>query len=228
MLTDEMRQILRQAGPAGWVIEPLAKRFLQKAGLSVPKFTWARTLEEAIVYAQEIGWPVAAKVVSPAVVHKSDAGGVSVGLSGPEELAAAWRHFETLAEFDGALIEEMVAGVELIVGARYDLQFGPVVLAGLGGTAVEVYRDVALRMAPLTRDEARSMLLGLQGAELLRGHRGSEGVDLEAVAGLVADFSELIMDLGDRVESIDLNPVMCTAEGCAIADARIMLPESSP
>jgi len=224
MLTEAMRDILRQAAPAGWVVEPLAKRFLKQAGLPVTKFTWARTLEEATVYAQEIGWPVAAKVVSPAVVHKSDVGGVAVGLTGPEELAEAWRRFSALDKFEGALIEGMVAGVELIVGARYDLQFGPVVLAGLGGTAVEVYRDVALRMAPLTPDEARSMLLGLQGAELLQGHRGSPGVDLAALSGMLADFSNLIMALGEDFESIDLNPVMCSAEGCTIADARIMLP----
>ncbi|MBU0517139.1 MAG: acetate--CoA ligase family protein [Proteobacteria bacterium] len=224
MLTEEMRDILRQSRQAGWVIEPLAKRFLEKAGLSVPRFTWARTLEQATEFAARIGWPVAAKVVSPAVVHKSDVGGVAVGLAGPDELAEAWRRFSTLEKFDGALIEEMVAGVELIVGARYDLQFGPVVLAGLGGTAVEVYRDVALRMAPLTPDEARSMLPGLQGAELLMGHRGAEGVDLVALAGLLARFSELVMALGDSIESIDLNPVMCSADGCIIADARIILP----
>lgn len=224
MLTEEMRRVLRQAGPAGWVVEPQAKLFLKNAGLPVPNFTWARTLEEATDSAARIGWPVAAKVVSPAVVHKSDVGGVAVGLAGPDELASAWRRFSSLEKFDGVLVEEMVAGIELIVGARYDLQFGPVVLAGLGGTAVEVYRDVALRMAPLTPDEAQSMLLGLQGAELLKGHRGAEGVDLVALSGMLADFSNLVMDLGEAFESIDLNPVMCSAEGCTIADARIMLP----
>jgi len=224
VLTEMMRDILRKARPTGWVIEPQAKLFLKMGGLSVPDFTWARTLEEATEFAARIGWPVAAKIVSPAVVHKSDVGGVAVGLDGPDELAAAWGRFSSMEKFDGVLVEQMVAGVELIVGARYDLQFGPVVLAGLGGTAVEVYRDVALRMAPLTPDEARSMVLGLQGAELLQGHRGSEGVNLKALAGLVADFSHVVMDLGEAIESIDLNPVMCSADGCTIADARIMLP----
>ncbi len=224
MLTAEMLEILKQSRSTGWVMEPQAKRLLKMSGLSVPRFIWARTLEEATVYAQEIGWPVAAKVVSPAVVHKSDVGGVAVGLTGPEDLAVAWERFSSLEKFEGVLIEEMVPGVELIVGARYDLQFGPVVLAGLGGTAVEVYRDVALRMAPLTPDEARSMLQGLQGAELLTGHRGQAGVNLDAAAGLVSRFSELVMDLGEAIESVDLNPVRCSAEGCVIADARIMLP----
>jgi len=227
MLTEEMRDVLRRAGPTGWVVEPQAKLFLKNAGLPVPNFTWARTLEEATEFAARIGWPVAAKVVSPAVVHKSDVGGVAVGLQGPDELAAAWRRYSSLEKFDGVLVEEMVAGIELIIGARYDLQFGPVVLAGLGGTAVEVYRDVALRMAPLTPDEARSMLLGLQGAELLKGHRGSEGVDLVALAGMLAHFSNLVMDLGEAFESIDLNPVMCSADRCVVADARIMLPAAA-
>jgi succinyl-CoA synthetase beta subunit len=226
MLIAAMMEILKQSNRIGWVMEPQAKRFLNMGGLPVPRFIWARTLEEATVYAQDIGWPVAAKVVSPAVVHKSDVGGVAVDINGPEELAAVWERFSSLEQFDGALVEEMVEGVELIVGARYDLQFGPVVLAGLGGTAVEVYRDFALRMAPLTPDEARAMLQGLQGAELLTGHRGSQGVDLDALSGLVADFSELVMDLGETIESIDLNPVMCSAQGCTIADARIMLPSA--
>jgi acyl-CoA synthetase (NDP forming) len=121
------------------------------------------------------------------------------------------------------LVEEMISGVELMVGAKIDYQFGPIILLGMGGTGVEIYRDIALRMAPLRPGDVESMIRGLKARPLLEGYRGSEPISLSELTRLVVTFSDLVMDLEDFIESIDLNPVMCSSTKCIVADARIML-----
>ena len=121
------------------------------------------------------------------------------------------------------MVEEMVAGVELIIGAKVDNQFGPVILVGMGGTGVEIYHDTCLRMAPLQQKEAESMIKSLKAYQLLEGYRGSEPVNVSALTGMITAFSDLIMQLEDFIESVDLNPVMCSQDNCVIADARIVL-----
>jgi acyl-CoA synthetase (NDP forming) len=122
------------------------------------------------------------------------------------------------------LIEETLAGLELIIGARVDYQFGPIIILGMGGTRAEIYRDVALRMAPLAAGDAELMTRGLKAGRLLEGFRGSAPVDMNGLDGLLIRFSGLVMELGESFASIDLNPVMCSASACVVADARIMLP----
>jgi len=223
VLNDEMKRILLAAKGAGWVTEPEAKRFFYLAGIPVPRHLWVRSVEEGVRFARKIGYPVVAKVVSPEVVHKSDAGGVVVGIPGDRELRAAHDHFRGLAGFDGMLVEEMVPGIELIVGAKIDHQFGPVILMGVGGTGVEIYKDVALRMAPLRERDVASMVKSLMAHPLLEGYRGAEPVDLGALTRTTIAFSELVMEMEEMIESIDLNPVKCSSRGCIVADARIML-----
>lgn len=218
-----MQDILRAAEDAGWVVEPEAKKLLSLAGLHVPRFAWATGLDEALQFAHTIGYPVAVKVVSPEILHKSDVGGVVVGIDADAKLSAAFQRFSTLRGFAGMVVEEMVSGVELIVGAKVDYQFGPIVLVGIGGTGVEIYKDTCLRMAPLEQREAEAMIKSLKAHQLLEGYRGSEPVHIAALTRMLADFSHLIMQLEDYIESIDLNPVMCSADKCVIADARIML-----
>jgi len=217
-------QLLDSTRDTGWVMEPIAKRLLSELGLPVTDFRWARTWDEAARGATELGYPVVAKVVSPEVVHKSDVGGVVVGITDERGLRAAWDHMAGLPSFDGVLLDEMVAGgVELIVGAKQDPQFGTVVLTGIGGTSVEIYRDVAIRLAPMGVDDARTALGALTGRALLEGHRGSPPVDLDALVRLMVAFSEAAWTLRAEIESIDLNPVLCTTERAVVADARIML-----
>ena len=224
MLGEQMRAILEDARETGWVLEPEAKRLLALAGLPVPRGTWAADLGQALEFAAGIGYPVAAKVVSRQVLHKTDAGGVAVNIDTEGDLRKVWDRFRHIQGFEGALVEEMASGIELIVGAKMDYQFGPVVLLGMGGTGVEIYNDTALRMAPLREGDVRSMIDGLQASRVLKGYRGAEVVDLEALTAAVRAFSELLMQLQDLVESVDLNPLMCTAQGCLVADARIVLP----
>ena len=223
MLKEEMKEIMDASAAAGWVLEPEAKRLFSLAGMDVPRSLWARTPEEALRFADEIGYPVVAKVVSPAVIHKSEAGGVDARVTDAESLAKAFERFSRIEGFSGMLVEERLPGVEIIFGAKVDDQFGPVVLLGMGGTGVEIYQDVALRMAPLGREDAGAMLASLKAGRLLEGFRGAAGVNREALIRSLLTFSDLVMDLEDRIESIDLNPVICSVDRCVVADARIIL-----
>lgn len=223
MLSKEIAQILDRSRSAGWVLEPDAKDLLSLAGIKVPQFNWVRTPAEALHAAGAIGYPVVAKVVSPQILHKSDVGGVAVGIQDDAQLADTYNRFSALEGFAGVMIEQTVCGVELIVGGKIDYQFGPVVLLGIGGTGVEVYRDTTLRMAPVGEADVRSMVASLKGSKLLGGYRGTAPINLESLSQLLETFSVLLMEMESRIESVDLNPVMCTAEACIVADARIVL-----
>jgi len=223
MLVREVWDILSSSKATGWVLEPDAKRLFSFLGLDVPRFVWAKRVEEAIQFAEEIGYPVVGKVVSPKLVHKSDKKGVEIGIDNDEKLQETFRRFSQFDGFAGMLVEEMIFGMELIVGAKVDDQFGPVVLLGIGGTGVEIYKDVSLRMAPLALKDAESMIRCLKAHSLLEGYRGAKPVNLGEINRLLMTFSDLVMDLESLIDSIDLNPVICSASRCVVADARIML-----
>jgi acetate---CoA ligase (ADP-forming) subunit beta len=224
MLRHDIVEVIDRSKNTGWILEPEAKRILALAGLPVPRFLWAKSTEEATKGAGEMGYPVVAKVVSPLIVHKSDAGGVVINITNDSDLKTAFRKFSLMEGFQGVIVEEMLPpGVELIVGATIDYQFGPVILLGLGGTAVEIYKDAALRLAPLTGKDVRAMVGRLKARRLLEGYRGSVAVDMEELTRVLVLFSQLVMDLEDLIESVDLNPLVCKGSRCVIADARIML-----
>ena len=223
MLKKGIRDILSASKDVGWVLEPEAKRLFSLAGLDVPRFTLATTAEEAARFAREIGYPIVVKVVSPRIVHKSDRDGVAVGINSDEDVAETFGCFSRIEGFGGVLVEEMISGLELMVGAKIDYQFGPVILLGMGGTGVEIYRDISLRMAPLLQRDVESMVRGLKAGRLLEGYRGSEPINLSELTRLLVTFSDLVMDLEEFIESIDLNPVICSSTKCVVADARIML-----
>ena len=218
-----MRAIIDASRERGWVLEPDAKRLLSMAGLDVPRFKWAKASSEAVTSASEIGYPVVAKVVSPNVLHKSDAGGVEVEITDEKRLTEVFKRFKKMEGFEGILVEETLTGTELIIGSKVDEQFGPVILLGIGGIAVEVYKDTAIRMAPLSPADMQSMVSSLEAHSIIEGFRGSEAVNMELLTSTMMKFSELVMDLGEGIESIDLNPVMCSSRRCTVADARILL-----
>jgi len=223
MLTQEMKDILSASKETGWVLEPQAKRLLSSAGLTVSRFFFATGVEEAIRLAKEIGYPVVGKVVSPRVIHKSEKNGVELGIDSERKLRETFHRFSKIEGFVGMLVEEMVSGIELIVGAKNDYQFGPVILFGIGGVWAEIYRDVILKMAPLIQKDIDSMTRCLKARPLLEGYRGSNPVNFEELSKLIMTFSNLVMDLEGDMDSIDLNPVICSMERCVVADARIML-----
>lgn len=224
---SEIHRIIEAARADGWVLEPDAKRIFAIAGFDVPRFTAARTPEEAIRFAGEIGYPVVAKVISPRILHKSDVGGVAVGIANAGGLADVFRRFQGLEGFLGMIVEEMVSGIELILGAKIDFQFGPMILLGMGGTGVEIYKDVALRMAPISEKDALAMIEGLKAHQLLTGYRGAERVDLKMLTATLLSFASLVMELGEGIESIDINPLLCSSRHCFVADARIILQKES-
>ena len=223
MLNKEISDILLDSEKYGWVMEPQAKRILSLAGLDVPKFKWAKEMETVVSDAKEIGYPVVAKLVSSKVMHKSDVGGVITHIDNESKLKEAFSRLNRADGFAGVLVEEMVAGIELIVGAKVDCQFGPVVLLGIGGTGVEIYGDTSLRMAPLDGRVVQSMVKDLRAHQLLEGYRGTEPINLSELTRMMIAFSDLVMEIEDRMESIDLNPVICSSKRCIVADARIIL-----
>jgi len=220
----DILRIIEEARSDGWVLESNAKRLFSLAGFAVPRFALARTAEEARRFAHEIGYPVVAKVVSPRILHKSEVHGVVVGIGDEGRLVEVFERLRGLEGFLGVLVEEMLpGGIELILGAKIDMQFGPMILLGMGGTGVEIYRDVALRMAPLLEKDALTMIRGLKAHRLLEGYRGAEPVDKGKLTETLLSFSSLVMELEGRIESIDINPLLCSAGRCVVADARIIL-----
>ena len=223
MLTQEMKNIILSSKVMGWVLEPQAKRLLSLAGLDVPRFFLARGVDDAIRFAKEINYPIVCKVVSLKAIHKSEKNGVEVGIDSERKVREAFHRFSKIEGFDRMLVEEMLSGVELIVGAKNDYQFGPVVLFGIGGIWVEIYRDITLRMAPLGQRDIDSMMRCIKARPLLEGYRGSNPVNFKELNKLLMTFSDLVMNLQSDIESIDLNPVFCSSNKCIVADARILL-----
>ena len=223
MLREEIRILLDESKERGWVMEPQAKEILRLSGVEVTRFMWCRDPGEAVACVRTIGYPVVVKVVSPEVVHKSDVGGVATGISDDSGLVAAFNKMSGIKGFSGVIVEETLKGLELIVGMNRDRQFGPVILLGMGGTAVEIYKDVAIRMAPLREQDVRSMLNSIKAHPLLEGYRGAPPISIDALEKMLLAFSGLAMEFDGAVDSIDLNPVICGPERCVAADARIML-----
>jgi len=226
MLKQEAMKVLDTARTNGWVLEPDAKALLRSYGIIVPRFTWAVNLEEALQFVREHGFPVVAKVVSPKILHKSDVGGVVTGIDDDARLHDTFRKFSHLEAFKGMLVEETLSGIEVMIGAKVDEQFGPVILFGMGGTAVEIYKDTVLKMAPLQERDVSSMIKSLKARRLLEGYRGAKPINRDALTKTLLAFSDLVMDIHECIESIDLNPVFCSPEQCVVGDARIMLKNS--
>ena len=185
----------------------------------------AAMLEPATAAAERLGWPVAIKLDAPGLAHKSDVGGVELGIQGRKALVGALRRLVTAGRehgTDGVLVQPMAkAGLELIAGARRDPQFGPLVLVGIGGVLAEVLDDVSIRIAPITRDDAREMLSELRGARLLDGQRGRAGVDKSALVGLLVALGKA-MAAHPEWREVDLNPVVASRSGAVAVDALIV------
>ena len=223
MLSPRIRQIFESARPVGWVLEPLAKQVLADRNLAVPRSVLTGSADTAAKFLVDTNGPVVLKAVSPAILHKTEHNAVVIGIEDPDILAAQMARLLSLDGCDQVLVEEMVSGIEVLVGAKNDLQFGPVVVLGLGGTSVEIFNDTAIRLAPVTPADVTSMVNSLEARPIFEGFRGRPGVNMAALTRMLVTFSHLIMDLESFFESIDLNPVICTPDQCVAADARIML-----
>lgn len=212
------------------ITEELSKSILKEYGVDVPPFALVTSGAEAAKQAKKIGFPIVMKVVSPQILHKTDVGGVKVGINSVGEVKKAFHDMygrlskKKGVEVKGILLEKMVPkGVELIVGIQNDPQFGPVIMVGLGGIMTEVMKDVAFRMLPITTSDAKSMLNELRGSQLLKGFRGSEPVDIGMVASMLVRIGKLGIENADYINSIDFNPVVVYPKSHYVVDAKIIL-----
>jgi acyl-CoA synthetase (NDP forming) len=205
---------------SGVVPEHRAKALLAPAGVPFPTSKLARTIAEAQAIAGELGYPVVLKAQSPKLSHKSDAGGVAVGVTNADDLATRWKKMETDVEayspglaLDGILVEAMGArGLELIIGAKNDPEWGPIILAGFGGVQAEILKDVRLLPTDLSREAIIEELYALKSGELLKGFRGSPALDVGAVADIVRALGA-VLKAAPAIREIDLNPVVVYPEG---------------
>jgi len=212
------------------LLEHEGKRLLALHGAPVTGDRLARDADEAVRAAREIGAPVALKVCSPDILHKSDAGGVRLGLSGDAAVRAAFdavtasaRAYRPKADLRGCVVSPMAgSGTEVIVGTKIDPQFGPVILFGIGGVLVEVLKDVVFRVLPISRRAAKEMVTEIRSAPLLRGFRGAPAVDTSALVDLLGVVSEVV-EAYPEIQEMDLNPVIARADGVTVVDARILL-----
>lgn len=209
---------------------PEGKEVCDAYGITVPKEGVAKSATEAAKLAGKMGYPVVLKIVSPQILHKTEAGGVLVGVKNAAEAKAGFarimanaKKYDKKATLLGVQVQQMVGGgQEVIIGAVTDPSFGKLVAFGLGGVLVEVMKDVTFRLAPASKDDALSMLDGIQAAEMLKGVRGSEAVNRNALAGMIRSVSQLIADFPE-ISEMDLNPVFASKAGAVAADVRIVL-----
>jgi len=202
---------------------------LAKYGIALPKSRAVATADEAATAAEAIGFPVVLKIRSPDILHKTEAGGVVLDLRSSDavkraadELTAAARKAQPGARLDGFLVQEMVSGVEAIIGARGDPLYGPLLLVGAGGVLVELAKDAALRLLPVTKEGIGTMIDGLKLNELLTGFRGRPAADRAALESTVLALAQFFLDHRARIEDIEINPLMVRPQGAVAVDVRVI------
>ncbi len=234
MTTAGIVEAARRAGRT-LLSEVESKLLLEEAGIPVVTTRLATSREEAVRIAEEIGLPGVLKVVSPDVTHKSDVGGVKVGLETADQVSSAYdsimsstRAAAPTASIEGVSVQSMAEpGVEVIVGATRDPQFGHVVMFGLGGVLVEMLRDVSMRLVPVEQRDARAMIREIKGLPLLQGYRQYPPCDLDSLEEVILGLSRFLEE-HPEVRELDLNPVLCYPKGLVAVDARVVLEEPSP
>jgi acyl-CoA synthetase (NDP forming) len=207
-----------------------SKELLKEAGIPVVDARLAKTKAEAMTLSKKIGFPVALKVVSPDVTHKSDIGGVKLGLKNASqvgkaysEILAAVKKHQRKAKILGVSVQKMVRpGVEVIIGMTKDPQFGPVLMFGLGGILVEVLKDVSFKIVPLAKRDASEMIKEIKGYTLLEGYRGQEPADIPYLEGLILKVSDFV-EKTPEIKELDLNPIFAYKDGAVAVDARVIL-----
>jgi len=229
MLVDEIIGAAKKEGRT-YVTELESKQILKEAGIDTTESRLARTREEAISLSNEIGFPVVLKVVSPDVLHKTDAGGVKLSLNSEEEVGKAYDEIissvkskEPSADIQGVSVQNMARpGTEVIIGMSKDPQFGPVLMFGLGGILVEVLKDVSFRIVPLVKRDAREMIREIKGYPILEGYRGLEPADIGLLEEMLLKVSDFV-ESRPEIKELDINPIFAYSDGALAVDARVIL-----
>lgn len=212
------------------LLENEAKTICMEYAIPVTMFELAETEEQAVAFSEQIGFPVVLKIVSPDIIHKSDAGGVMVNLKNAAEVKSAYRkilenakRYSSTVRIIGVLVQEMAPpSTEVIVGAVKDSQFGPTLMFGLGGIFVELLKDVTFKVAPITREDAQEMVTKVKAYPLLKGYRNTPPADIDALVNILLNTSKLVMDHLE-IKELDLNPILVYEKGAKTVDARIIL-----
>lgn len=212
------------------LLEPEAKTICIEYSIPVTKFSLATDEKQAVGFAAEIGFPVVLKIVSPDIIHKSDAGGVKININSASEVKEAYskiissvKSYNAKANIVGILVQEMAPqSTEVIVGAIKDPQFGQTLMFGLGGVFVELLKDVNFKVAPLTLQDAKDMITELKAYPLLNGYRNNPPADIDALISILCCTSKLVMD-HPEIKELDLNPIMAYPKGAKTVDARMIL-----
>ncbi len=206
-----------------------SRKVMELAGIPLNKMMVAKNLEASIQLANEVGYPIVLKVISEDVIHKSDSGGVKVGIKSDEELSKSYQEMmENVlssypdAKIEGVSVEEMVSGVELLIGTNTDSQFGKMIALGIGGIFVELYKDISFKLIPVSSKDIQDMIDEIKGKAMFDGFRGLPKVNLDELTSLILTISKLIED-HPVIFEMDLNPVVATENGLRVIDARIIL-----
>ena len=212
------------------LLETEAKELLKEYGIPVPDFKLIKSEDEIAGLAKEINFPIVMKIVSPDIIHKTDAGGVKVGVKDEEEARMIYQEiiskaikYNKKASISGVIAYTMVPqGTEIIIGMMKDPHFGPVIMFGLGGIFVEVLKDISFRILPIEEIDAREMITEIKGYEILKGARGNPPRDIRAIEEVLMKVSKLTME-NPEINEIDLNPIFVFENGIQVVDARMIL-----
>jgi acyl-CoA synthetase (NDP forming) len=229
---EKVNAVFNEARKEGrkYLLEPEAKTICTKYGIPVTKFKVAKSETEVVQFAEEIGFPIVLKIVSPDIIHKFDVGGVILNINSETEVRTAYNGIlenvkkqKPNARIVGIFVQEMAPqSTEVIVGATKDPQFGPALMFGLGGIFVEVLKDVTFRIAPISESDAREMITEVKAYPILKGYRGQPPADVEAIVNILLNTSRLVME-HPEIKELDLNPIMVYEKGAKTVDARIIL-----
>jgi acyl-CoA synthetase (NDP forming) len=231
-MSDKTNEIINNALKEGRInlLEPEAKTICTQYDITTPAFDVASNAEEAVESAKKIGYPVVMKIVSQDILHKTDAGGVKVGLendaevrNGFDEILQNAKNYKKDANIVGVLVQKMApSSTEVIVGALKDPQFGQTLMFGIGGIFVEVLKDVTFRIAPIVEKDAKEMIKEIKAYPILKGYRNTPPADESAIVNILLNVSKLIME-HPEINQMDLNPIMVYENGASVVDARIIL-----
>lgn len=214
-----------------FLLEPESKQLMKEIGITTTDFQVAKNSKEALKAASEIGFPIVMKILSPQIIHKTDAGGVKLNINSEKdtekafkEILASAKKYDSKADIRGVLIEKMVKpSTEIIVGVTRDPTFGPAIMFGLGGIFVELLKDVSFRIAPIKKEDAQEMIHEIKALPMLQGFRGGPNVKLELIVDVLMKISKLTIDYMDDILEIDLNPIFAYEDKILTVDARIIL-----
>jgi acyl-CoA synthetase (NDP forming) len=212
------------------LLETEAKELLREYGISVPDFKLIKSEDEIVGLAKEINFPIVMKIVSPDIIHKTEAGGVKVGIKDEKEAKAAYQNiiykvkkYKKEAKISGVIAYSMIPqGTEIIIGMMKDPCFGPTIMFGLGGIFVEILKDISFRILPLEERDAEEMIFEIKGYQILKGIRGETPKDVKSIRDVLMKISQLVME-NPEIKEIDLNPIFVFEKALQVVDARIIL-----